>query len=130
MGVIGPAEKRPLFRDARALLAPVEWNEPFGLVLVEAMLSGCPVVAFGRGSVPELVEQGVTGFVARSLDDMADLIRPGGAVDAFDRQLCRRRAIERFGRERMVDEHLALYERVSHAPVNELSINRPSLTPV
>jgi glycosyltransferase involved in cell wall biosynthesis len=113
LGVVGLDEKRPLLRDARALVAPIEWNEPFGLILIEAMLSGCPVVAFGRGSVPELVEQGVTGFVARSADEMAQLIRPGGPVDSFDRARCRSRAVQRFSRDRMVAQHIALYERIA-----------------
>jgi glycosyltransferase involved in cell wall biosynthesis len=126
VGVVGLTQKRSLLRDARALLAPVEWNEPFGLVLVEAMLSGCPVVAFGRGSVSELVEEGVTGFVAHSMDHMATLIRPGGPVDTFDRQRCRRRAVDRFGRDRMVDEHIALYERVSRSPWAELRTKKPA----
>jgi glycosyltransferase involved in cell wall biosynthesis len=104
--------KAPLLRDARALLAPISWHEPFGLVLAEAMLSGCPVISFGLGSVPELIEEGVTGFVARSATHMAELIRSGGVLDHFDRAACRRRAIERFSRERMAAAHLALYESV------------------
>jgi glycosyltransferase involved in cell wall biosynthesis len=112
MGSIGLTDKRPLLRDARALLAPIEWNEPFGLILIEAMLSGCPVVAFARGSVPELVEDGITGFIARDPDHMAELIRPGGPVDHIDRARCRVRAIGRFSRERMVTDHVKLYERV------------------
>lgn len=113
LGAVGLSIKVPLLRDARALLAPIEWNEPFGLVLIEAMLSGCPVVAFGRGSVPELVEEGVTGFVAESAEHMAELIRPGGAVDGIDRRRCRERAVERFSRERMVADHERLYARVT-----------------
>ena len=113
LGVVGLEEKRPLLRDARALLAPIEWNEPFGLILIEAMLSGCPVIAFGRGSVPELIEHGVTGYVARSADEMVDLIRPGGVVDSFDRLRCRSRAVQRFSRDRMVAQHIALYERLA-----------------
>ena len=113
LGSIGIAVKAPLLAHGRALLAPIEWNEPFGLILIEAMLSGCPVVAFPMGSVPELVEHGVTGFIATSLEHMAELIRPGGAIDAFDRVKCRRRAIERFSASRMVADHIALYERVS-----------------
>jgi glycosyltransferase involved in cell wall biosynthesis len=109
LGPVGQSEKVPLLRDARALLAPIEWNEPFGLVLIEAMLSGCPVVAFGRGSVPELVEDGITGFIAESREEMADLIRPGGAVDRLDRRRIRQLAVSRFGRERMVIEYERLY---------------------
>lgn len=111
VGCVGHEEKRPLLRDARALLAPIEWDEPFGLTIIEAMLSGCPVVAFPRGSVPELVEEGVTGFVVRDADEMVERIRPGGAVDAFDRARCRARAVERFGRSRMVAEYEALYRQ-------------------
>src|SRR5690606_32559063 len=112
LGVIGMDVKVPLLRDARALLAPIEWNEPFGLILIEAMLSGCPVVAFPRGSVPELVEEGLTGFVVDDLTALADLIRPGGVLDAFDRRACRERAVERFSRDRMVVDHERFYHSV------------------
>lgn len=122
LGAIGPDLKQPLLRDARALLAPIEWSEPFGLVLIEAMLSGCPVVAFGRGSVPELVENGLTGYIVNDARDMADLIRPGGPLDEFNRPRCRSRAIERFSSERMVEEHEQLYLQVS--------TERPLLQPV
>jgi glycosyltransferase involved in cell wall biosynthesis len=113
LGAIGMDVKIPLLRDARALLAPIDWNEPFGLILIEAMLSGCPVVAFPKGSVPELVDVGVTGFIARDENEMAAIIRPGGPLDRFDRERCRLRAIERFSRERMVEEHERLYLRLS-----------------
>lgn len=124
MGPIGPDRKIPLLRDARALLAPIEWNEPFGLILIEALLSGCPVVAFGRGSVPELVEQGVTGFVAASESDMVELIRPGGPVETLDRRRIREIAARRFDRSRMVAE----YERVYHAAAARA--HRPGLRPI
>jgi glycosyltransferase involved in cell wall biosynthesis len=109
LGCVGMDRKVPLLSAARALLAPIHWNEPFGLILIEAMLSGCPVVAFGRGSVPELIEPGVTGFIAASAREMVDLIRPGGVLEHFDRERCRRRAVERFSRDRMVDEYEQLY---------------------
>jgi glycosyltransferase involved in cell wall biosynthesis len=109
LGSVGMKEKVPLLRNARALLAPIEWNEPFGLALIEAMLSGCPVVAFPRGSVPELVEEGVTGFVARDRNEMREIIRPGGPLDGFDRRRCRERAVQRFGRDRMVADYESVY---------------------
>lgn len=121
LGRVGMDRKVPLLRDARALLAPIEWNEPFGLILIEAMLSGCPVVAFGRGSVPELVQPGVTGFVAASQDEMVELVRPGGPVDALDRRRIREVAVRRFDRARMVTD----YERVYQAAL--LRSRRPGL---
>jgi glycosyltransferase involved in cell wall biosynthesis len=124
MGPIGPDQKIPLLRNARALLAPIEWNEPFGLILIEALLSGCPVVAFGRGSVPELVDHGVTGFVAASENDMVELIRPGGPVDDLDRRRIREIAVQRFDRSRMV----AAYERVYQAAVERT--RRTDLRPI
>lgn len=122
LGRIGMERKVRLLRDARALLAPIEWNEPFGLVLVEAMLSGCPVVAYPRGSVPELVESGVTGFVVRTAAEMAETVRPGGPVDSFDRRRCRRRAVERFGRDRMMRRYEALYGAI----LGRASAHRPA----
>lgn len=110
LGPIGMDRKVPLLCGARALLAPIEWHEPFGLILIEAMLSGCPVVAYGRGSVPELVDHGVTGFVVQSLDEMADAIRPGGAVDGLDRARIRELAVRRFSRGRMVADYERLYQ--------------------
>jgi glycosyltransferase involved in cell wall biosynthesis len=110
LGLVGSEPKASLLAGARALLAPIEWDEPFGLILIEAMLSGCPVVAFPRGSAPELVEEGVTGFIATSVSHMTDLIRPGGPVDALDRKLIRGHAVRRFHRSRMVAD----YERVYH----------------
>jgi glycosyltransferase involved in cell wall biosynthesis len=112
LGCVGFTQKVPLLRDARALLSPLEWEEPFGLVLIEAMLSGCPVVAFPRGSVPELIEQGVTGYMVDSPEQMAEVVKPGGVLESFDRHRCRTRAAERFSRARLVTDHLRLYQRV------------------
>jgi glycosyltransferase involved in cell wall biosynthesis len=112
LGCIGVSEKVPLLRQARALLAPLQWEEPFGLTMIEAMLSGCPVVAFPRGSAPELIDPGITGLLAESPAEMVELIRPGGAVDSIDRRECCNRAVERFSRRRFVADHIRLYERV------------------
>jgi len=119
LGPAGPTDKARLLRDARALLAPIDWEEPFGLVLIEAMLSGCPVVAFARGSVPELIENGVTGFVVHTVEEMARAIRPGGPVDRLDRRHIRELAVERFGRDRMVEEYDRLYQQVAARGVRD-----------
>jgi glycosyltransferase involved in cell wall biosynthesis len=116
LGPVGPAEKVPLLRDARALLAPIDWDEPFGLILIEAMLSGCPAVAFSRGSVPELVEPGITGFVVNNLEEMVAVIRPGGPLDGFDRRRCRARALQRFSRRRLVLDYERVYAIAAGAP--------------
>ena len=112
LGPVGMARKVGLLRDARALLAPITWEEPFGLILIEAMLSGCPVVAFARGSVPELVEPGITGCIVETLEEMAEVIAPGGAVDRIDRKACRARAVRRFSQARLVADHERLYAEV------------------
>jgi glycosyltransferase involved in cell wall biosynthesis len=116
LGGIGSPQKENLLRRARALLFPISWEEPFGLSMVEAMLSGCPVVAFGAGSVPEVVDEGVTGFVVKDVREMAETIRPGGVLDSFDRHACRARAVERFSRDRLVQDHLDLYRRILGRP--------------
>ena len=110
LGPIGTDRKVPLLRDARALLSPIEWNEPFGLILIEALLSGCPVVAYPCGSVPELIEHGVTGFIAQSPDDIVRLIQPGGPVDQLDRQRIRSSAVSRFTHRRMSAEYEQVYQ--------------------
>ena len=112
LGPVGMAQKIPLLRDARALLAPIAWDEPFGLILIEAMMSGCPVVAFPRGSVSELVEPEVTGFVVESMEEMAAVIAPGGPIDRINRRACRVRAVQRFSRARLVADHERLYANV------------------
>ncbi|HEX8954499.1 MAG TPA: glycosyltransferase, partial [Polyangia bacterium] len=112
IGEIGGREKRDFLADACALLFPVDWEEPFGLVMIEAMLSGTPVLAFARGSVAEIVEEGVTGFLCRDADEMAARLRAVSTEGAFDRAACRRRALERWTAARMVREYVTLYESV------------------
>ncbi len=107
VGEVGGRDKRDLLADACALLFPVDWEEPFGLVMIEAMLSGTPVLAFDRGSAREIVDEGVTGFVCR---DAVELAARLGAIGRFDRAACRRRALERWTAARMVRDYLAVYE--------------------
>jgi glycosyltransferase involved in cell wall biosynthesis len=105
VGAVSHGPKVELLRNAKALLFPIQWDEPFGLVMIEAMLVGTPVLAFRRGSAPEVVEDGVTGFVVDDVREMADKLR---GIDGFDRAACRRRAEERWSSVRMARD----YERV------------------
>jgi glycosyltransferase involved in cell wall biosynthesis len=109
LGEVGGAEKYALLGAAVALLNPIQWMEPFGLVMIEAMATGTPVVATHMGSAPEIVDDGVTGYLASSPDELAcRLLR---AAD-LDRATVRARTEDRFSTERMVDDHLALYARL------------------
>jgi glycosyltransferase involved in cell wall biosynthesis len=101
--------KVKLYGGARALLYPIQAREPFGLVLAEAMACGTPVAALDRGAVREVVDDHVTGRVFDTLDA---LIEGLPQVMALDREAVRRRAVERFGIARMVDEYVAVYRRV------------------
>jgi len=103
------AAKVKLYGGARALVYPVQAREPFGLVLAEAMACGTPVVALDLGAVREVVEQGVTGMFFNDLDSMAAGLK---SVFTLDRRRVRERAVARFGVERMVNEYIAVYERV------------------
>ena len=109
VGEADATQKRQLLADARALLFPIEWDEPFGLVMIEAMACGTPVLGFRRASVPEVVEPGVTGFV---VDDLDGLVRAIDHADGIDRRACRRRAEQRFGVGRMVDDYERAYAEV------------------
>lgn len=112
LGELGHDGKLELLRGARALLFPIAWEEPFGLAMIEAMLVGTPVLAFPRGSVPEIVEEGITGFVVRDRAEMTERLR---AIGDFDRERCRARAIERWSTSRMARDHAELYERMRAA---------------
>ncbi len=103
------AEVLALVAGARAFLVPISWEEPFGLVVAEALAAGTPVVATPRGSLPELVEEGVTGFLAESDDALAEAVARAGDID---RTGCRREAEARFGYRRMAAEYEAFYRRI------------------
>ena len=109
LGYVDHEDKVRLLGGATALLCPTRWEEPFGLAAVEAMLCGCPVVAFPRGALPELIDPGVTGFCVRDAAEMEAVLRR--SVPAFDRRACRERARARFGAAAMVESYLAVYHR-------------------
>ena len=117
LGELSHQPKVALLAGAVATLAPIDWEEPFGLVLIESMLCGTPVIAFNRGSVPELVDPGVTGFIVEDLDQMAQTLAALSRGElVVDRARCRARAVRRFSRERMVDDYLAIYQEAIGAP--------------
>jgi glycosyltransferase involved in cell wall biosynthesis len=104
------AEVLSLVARARAFLFPISWEEPFGLVVAEALAAGTPVVATPRGSLPEIVAHGVTGFLGETDAQLAGFVREVGRID---RAACRRRAEERYSVGRMVGDYEALYARLA-----------------
>ncbi len=112
VGEIDDAGKPGFLSGARALLFPIDWPEPFGLVMIEAFACGCPVIAFRRGSVPEVIEDGLTGFI---VDDVAGAIAACARLGELDRARIRSRFETRWTGRRMADDYLALYERLIRA---------------
>ncbi len=111
IGEVGGADKTNLLGGATCLLNPISWPEPFGMVMVEALACGTPVVATPMGAVPEIVDHGVTGFVCSSEPDLAGALT---AVASLQREACRQAVAARFSAERMVAEHVLLYEALSN----------------
>jgi glycosyltransferase involved in cell wall biosynthesis len=109
VGEIGGPAKDEFLGGAAALLFPIDWEEPFGLVMIEAMACGTPVVAWRRGSVPEVVDDGVTGFV---VDDVEAAVRAVGRIGTLDREACRRTFERRFDARRMARDYVEVYTRV------------------
>jgi glycosyltransferase involved in cell wall biosynthesis len=119
IGEINDGEKSEFLSGAIALLVPIDWPEPFGLVMIEAMACGTPVIAFNRGSVPEIVEDGLTGFI---VEDQTGAI---GAVDRLallSREKIRRRFEERFTARRMAQEYLAAYRSLTDSVAPHLRL--------
>lgn len=108
LGEVAGERKSELLAQARCLLMPDRWDEPFGLVVLEAAGSGTPVVAMNRGAIPELVVDGETGYLVDDLEAMVEAVR---RVDRIDPSRCRAHACANFGVERMVDGYLQIYER-------------------
>jgi glycosyltransferase involved in cell wall biosynthesis len=108
VGEIGDRDKPAFLGGAMALVFPIDWPEPFGLVMVEAMACGTPVIARPCGSVPEVMRPGVTGFVVDTVDEMVDAVK---RLDVIDRAACRRWVEHRFTVERMADDYESIYSR-------------------
>ena len=106
LGEVSHGRKVELLQDARVTLFPIDWEEPFGLVMIESMACGTPVIATNRGAVPEVIEHGRSGIIVENYREMAAALE---AADALDPLECRRYVEERFSPERMVDDYVRAY---------------------
>ena len=113
VGEIDDARKPAFLSGAHALLFPIDWPEPFGLVMIEAMACGTPVIAFNRGSVPEVIDEGVSGLI---VEDEAAAVAAVGRLDALDRGRVRRQFEQRFTARRMAEDYVEVYEALCAAP--------------
>jgi len=121
IGEISERDKPAFLCGARALLMPIEWPEPFGLVMIEALSCGTPVIAFNRGAVPEVIEHGLTGFI---VEDEAAAIEAVRRLDHLDRSAVRARFEQRFTAQRMAQDYLRTYRSLAQ---DELAVTRPPL---
>jgi glycosyltransferase involved in cell wall biosynthesis len=119
IGEIGDAEKGDFLGNARALLFPIDWPEPFGLVLIEAMACGTPVIAFAGGSVPEVIEDHTTGFIVTDIDGA---VRAVARLPELDRRQIRRRFEQRFSAARMARDYLEIYQELARTSAPRLRI--------
>jgi glycosyltransferase involved in cell wall biosynthesis len=110
VGEVGGLDKSRLLAGARALLFPIDWAEPFGLVMIEALACGTPVVAWRRGSVPEIISDGKTGYIVESIDQAVSAV---ARLDAIDRAHCRATFEDRFDARRMARDYLSVYGRIA-----------------
>jgi glycosyltransferase involved in cell wall biosynthesis len=109
LGEIGEEDKGKLLRGAHAMLFPIDWPEPFGMVMIEAMACGTPVIAFRRGAVPEVLDEGVTGFIVDTVDEA---VRAVERVASLSRTAVRRKFEERFSSARMARDYLEIYRQL------------------
>jgi glycosyltransferase involved in cell wall biosynthesis len=109
IGEIAEKDKKDFLGHARALLFPIDWPEPFGLVMIEALACGTPVIAFRGGSVAEVLEHGVSGFIVDSEDEAVEAVH---RIDTLDRRMCRAIFDQRFSVARMAAQYVSVYERI------------------
>jgi len=109
IGSLDEVQKTEWYKNAKAFLMPIQWNEPFGLVMIEAMATGTPVVAFNRASVSEVVEDGKTGFIVENLEEMVDAVKKIDSINPYD---CRLAVESRFTIEREAQAYLDLYKKL------------------
>jgi glycosyltransferase involved in cell wall biosynthesis len=109
IGPVDDVQKDKLLGGARAMVVPIRWNEPFGIVFAESLACGTPVVSCPTGALPEIVRQGVDGFLIQSIEEACEAV---GKLGAIDRATCRRRAVEHFSADAVLTRYLELYTRL------------------
>jgi len=109
LGEVNDQQKRELLCNARALLFPIDWPEPFGLVMIEALACGTPVITRRRGSTPEIIRDGQTGFICETEEDMVAAVH---RIGTLNRRACRREFLERFTVTRMAQQYVNVYQAI------------------
>lgn len=109
IGPVNDAQKNELLGRAAALLMPIHWDEPFGIVMIEATACGTPVIGFNRGAVPEVIKDGINGFVVTNVDEAVTKV---AQLTNINRELVRRDTVERFSSDKITDDYLSIYKKL------------------
>ena len=125
IGEIRETEKNEFLGNALALLFPINWEEPFGIVMIEAMACGLPVIAYPRGSVREIIEDGITGYLAHNVESAVNAV---AHISELDRRICRRRFEQRFTSKRMALDYLAIYQGLAKMESKSLALTDGELS--
>jgi glycosyltransferase involved in cell wall biosynthesis len=123
IGEISETEKAAFLGGARALLFPIDWPEPFGLVMIEAMACGTPVIAFRRGSVPEVVDEAISGFIVDTVDEAVEAV---ARIDTLSRTETRKRFERRFTVQRMARDYIEIYHELTGVRLEPAHLRRPN----
>jgi len=126
IGPVNDSQKNELLRNALALLMPIHWNEPFGIVMIEAMACGTPVIGFNKGALSEVVENGVSGFCSETIEQLIENV---GQVHTLDRAQIRAITEKRFSADVIVGQYLNLYHKMINGPDMRLALSCPTIAP-
>ncbi|MGI9160282.1 MAG: glycosyltransferase, partial [Saprospiraceae bacterium] len=111
VGPVDEAQKLPLYQHATALLFPIQWKEPFGIVMAESLACGTPVIALNNGAAPEVIKQGVNGLICASIPEVETAI---GRIEEISRDACRQIAVARFSLETVSSAYLQILQQLDH----------------